>query len=68
MFSLFLATSSDVISEASFAAESELEEATRTEYEGGRWVQQMPEETDHCIIEAGLPTSGDYYKYYEWRK
>jgi len=59
---------SDVISETTLTAESELEEATRHVHVGGRWISQTTEQTEHTIVDVGMPSSGDFIKYYEWLK
>lgn len=60
--------SNDLILESSLTAELDLEEATKFTYEGGQWVQSSLSETEYCIVEPGLPVSGDFSKYYEWLK
>eukprot|EP00794_Sanderia_malayensis_P004665 gene4665-5274_t len=60
--------SSDLILEASLTAETDLEEATKYTYEGGQWIQANLSLTEYCIVEPGLPSSGDYVKYYDWLK
>ena len=55
-----------MVSEVISAAELELEEATRIIHVDGHWISQDFEETEHTIIEVGMPASGDFMKYYEW--
>ena len=56
----------EVVSEGTSSPESELEDATRTVHVGGKWISQSVEQTEHTIIDVGMPASGDFMKYYEW--
>ena len=58
---------SEVVAETMSTAEVELQEATRTVHVGGEWVSNA-EQTQHCVLEAWLPSNGDLMKYYEWLK
>ena len=56
----------EVVSEGTSSPELELEDATRTVHVGGKWISQSVEQTEHTIIDVGMPASGDFMKYYEW--
>ncbi|XP_057315002.1 beclin 1-associated autophagy-related key regulator-like [Hydractinia symbiolongicarpus] len=58
----------DVISESLSTTEKELEEATRTVHVGGRWISQNSVETEHTIIDVGMPSTADFIMYFEWLK
>ena len=63
-----LGEESDVVSEVISAAELELEEATRIIHVDGRWVSQDIEQTEHTIVDVGMPAATDFIKYYQWCK
>ena len=60
--------SNDLIVETSSSPEMDLEEATTCQYKEGEWVQTSLSENEYCIAGCGLPSSGDYVKYFEWMK
>lgn len=47
-------------------AVSELEEATRTIHVEGKWISMNTDEKELTIVDAGMPTSGDFIKYFVW--
>ena len=48
--------------------EFDLEEATRTIHVEGKWISLKSEETETTIVDAGMPNSGDFIKYFVWCK
>ncbi|XP_066931402.1 beclin 1-associated autophagy-related key regulator-like [Clytia hemisphaerica] len=60
---------SDVVSESlSKSPEFDLEEATRTIHVEGKWISLKSEERETTIVDAGMPNSGDFIKYFVWLK
>jgi len=58
----------DLVVETSNSPESDLEEATKCQYKEGEWVQTSLSENEYCIAGCALPTSSEYFKYFEWLK